>query len=146
MKQSPLERIIRFIGVRPRSTHEVITRLARYGVVDPAPIITQLNSLGFLDDISFAQWLVQSRIHSLRSPRAIRAELSRHHLSPAIISDSLAPFLQMTPSQILSLLRKKFGPPHRLSISEKARIIRYLTNRGFPWLNVSQVVKSYESE
>lgn len=146
MKQSPLERIIRFIGVRPRSTHEVKTRLARYGVVDPTPIITQLNSLSFLNDSSFAQWLAQSRLHSLRSPRAIRAELTRHHLSPTLIDDTLAPLLSTIPSQILSLLHKKLGPSHQLSVSEKARIYRFLVNRGFPYSAVSQVVKNYESE
>lgn len=144
VKQSPLELIIRFIGIRPRSTHEVTTRLLRYGMTDPAPILAQISELGLLNDADFARWLVESRTRSQRSPRAIRVELARHHLPAELIADLVRPSPDVITQQITSLLTKKYGPPHLLEKSVKQRVFRYLLGRGFPWEQVASVVKTYE--
>ncbi len=145
MKQSPLERIIRFIGIRPRSTYEVKRRLIRYGVTDLAPILTKLIEFGLLDDAAFAKWFTSSRLHSLRSPAMIRAELSSHHIEPELIKQMIQVDNNFLKDQIFKLLTKKYGPPHSLETETRHQALRYLSTRGFAWDMVSQVVKKYES-
>ncbi len=143
--QSPLELILHFLGVRPRSIAEVRSRLARYGVEDPAPIIQQLLDAGLLNDTDFARWLVTSRLKQLHSPRRIRLELKHFGLSPDQIDVALhgSPDPKITIRRILS---KKFGNSAPLDDLARQKIISYLLRQGFAWEVVREVVKSWESE
>lgn len=142
-------KILNFISFRPRSVKEVRDRLREYEVKDLAAqnlLIERLTRQGYLDDLQFATWLVESRnTHKLRSPRAILAELSAKGISHEIQEQVLS--MMSDPAiTILGILTKKLGSPRVLSSEERQKIGTYLVRQGFAWDQVKAVVKSWESE
>lgn len=142
-------KILNFISFRPRSVKEVRDRLKQYEVKDPGEqtlLISRLIDRGYLDDFKFAEWFVQSRnTHKLRSPRAIKAELSAKGISREIQAQVLSTVNDpvMTISSVLS---KKLGSPRVLSLAERQKIGSYLVRHGFAWQDIQEVVKMWESE
>jgi regulatory protein len=142
-------KILNYISFRPRSVKEVRDRLKQYEVKEPNEqnlLIERLKKHGYLDDLKFAEWFVQSRnIHKLRSPRAIMAELASKGISLDIQAQVL-PMINDSASTIFATLTKKLGEPHPLELVERQKIGSYLVSHGFAWDIVKEVVKTWESE
>lgn len=89
-----VDRAVRFLAYRPRSTHEVRSNLARHGTPEPVIdlAVDRLTSLGYLDDHAFARFWVENRgMFKPMSPRALRYELQRKGVPDAAISAALEP-------------------------------------------------------
>ncbi len=142
-------KIINFISFRPRSVKEVRDRLNHYGAKDLIAqnlLIDRLKRGGYLDDLKFATWFVESRnTHKLRSPRALMAELSAKGISREVQAQVLSQ-VNDSATTIQSILTKKLGSPRVLSPEERQKISSYLVRQGFAWDQVRQVVKQWESE
>ena len=142
-------KLLNFLSYRPRTTKEVRDRLYKYDVkeVDKQDIlIDKLKSKGYLDDLAFARWFVESRNKSRpRSKRYLSAELSAKGIAKDIIQ-AVSGQIGDESVTIRHLLDKKLGTPHKLEIAEKQKIIGYLARQGYAWDKISEVVKSWESE
>jgi regulatory protein len=142
-------KILNFISYRPRSVKEVRDRLIHYNVKVAAEqdlLIDRLKSQGYLDDLKFSQWYVDSRnTHKLRSPRALQAELASKGISRDV-QDQVLPLANDSRTTILAILSKKLGSPRSLSLEEKQKIYAFLSRQGFPWEEIKQVVKSWQEE
>ncbi len=89
-----VDRAVRFLSYRPRSTHEVRTNLAKHDtpdeVIDLA--VERLITLGYLDDQAFARFWVENRTtFKPMSPRALRYELRQKGVSDAVIATAIEP-------------------------------------------------------
>lgn len=142
-------KILNFLSFRPRTVKEVRDRLWKYEVKDEDSqtlVIDKLKSKGYLDDIAFAKWFIESRnTHRPRSVSMLKMELSQKGVPKDIISDLVAT-MGDEKDTIMHLLDKKLGSRRTLDKPEKVKIQSYLVRQGFAWDKVSEVVKSWQSE
>ncbi len=142
-------KILNFLSFRPRTVKEVRDRLWKYEVKDEDSqnlVIDKLKSKGYLDDIAFAKWFIESRnTHRPRSVSMLKMELSQKGVPKDIISDLVAT-MGDEKDTIMHLLDKKLGSRRILDKLEKVKIQGYLVRQGFAWDKVSEVVKSWQSE
>lgn len=142
-------KILNFLSFRPRTVKEVRDRLWKYEVKDEDSqniVIDKLKSKGYLDDLSFAKWFIESRnTHRPRSISMLKMELSQKGVPKDIISDLVAT-MGDEKATILHLLDKKLGNHRILGKPELVKIQGYLVRQGFAWDKVSEVVKSWQSE
>lgn len=142
-------KILNFLSFRPRTVKEVRDRLWKYEVKDEDSqnlVIDKLKSKGYLDDIAFARWFIESRnTHRPRSISMLKMELSQKGVPKDIISDLVAT-MGDEKATILHLIDKKLGNHRILGKPELAKIQSYLVRQGFAWDKVSEVVKSWQSE
>jgi regulatory protein len=142
-------KLLNFLSFRPRSVKEVRDRLYKYEVKDKIKqdlLIERLQTKGYLDDLKFAQWFIDSRnIHRPRSVRMLSAELKSKGLSAESIKSVESKVVDER-TTITNLLDKKLGLHHRLELPEKQKIISYLSRQGFAWDKIKEVVKTWESE
>ena len=82
-------KLLNFLSYRPRTVKEVRDRLYKYKVKDKVKqdlLIERLQSKGYLDDLKFTQWFIESRnAHRPRSPRMPTAELKTKGVSEEVI-------------------------------------------------------------
>lgn len=142
-------KLLNFLSYRPRTVKEVRNRLYKYEVKEVAKqdlLIDKLESKGYLDDLAFAHWFIDSRnTHRPRSPRMLRAELSAKGVGEDIIKSVISEAGDERVS-ITRLLTKKLGIPAQLDLAARQKIYAYLSRQGFAWDKIKEVVKSWESE
>ena len=87
-------KILNFLSFRPRTVKEVRDRLWKYEVKDEDSqnlVIDKLKSKGYLDDIAFAKWFIESRnTHRPRSISMLKMELSQKGVPKDIVSGLVA--------------------------------------------------------
>ncbi len=84
---------IRFLGVRPRSTSEVMRKLKEKGHDELLieAVIERLVDAGYVDDAAFARFWVEDRTRFRpRSARALRYELRQKGVHSDVIDDAVA--------------------------------------------------------
>lgn len=125
-------KILNYLSYRPRSHKEVELRLRQYLVDHDNPqsviiaTVSRLEKLGYLDDLAFAVWFVQSRMSNRpRSKRHLTSELMGKGVSHEIISQVLTDHAD-DEGAIRALIAKKSSlPPDKLK--------SYLLRRGFSY-------------
>ncbi|MFH1244475.1 MAG: RecX family transcriptional regulator [bacterium] len=141
-------KLLNFLSYRPRTIQEVRDRLYKYKVkeVDKQnALIDKLTSKGYLDDLAFTSWFIQSRNKSRpRSSRMLVAELKSKGVSEEVIKSVIYQATDES-ATISHLLTKKFGIPHQLDQVARQKIYGFLTRQGFTWDKIMEVVKNWES-
>lgn len=142
-------KILNFLSFRPRTAKEVRDRLKQYEVKDvdkQDQVISRLKDKGYLDDVAFARWFIESRnTHRPRSPRMLAQEL----MQKGVGREDISSVIGETNSEEISIcmiLDKKLGIPRPLEALEKQKISAYLGRLGYAWEKIKQVVKTWESE
>lgn len=142
-------KILNFLSYRPRTIKEVHDRLWKYEIKDNAKqnlLIDRLKSNGYLDDLAFAKWFINSRNNSRpRSPRMLTQELKSKGVSTDTIGLVINDMADES-SVITRILEKKLGSRRALSHEERHKIYTYLSRQGFSWETLKEVVKTWESE
>ncbi len=142
-------KLLNFLSYRPRSIQEVRDRLYRYDVKETAKqniLINRLIGKGYLDDLAFARWFIESRnTHRPRSPRRLSQELMAKGVSRETVASVISEAADERET-IKRLLEKKLGVSRQLSGEERQKISMYLARQGFAWDKITEVVKSWESE
>lgn len=130
-------KILNFLSYRPRSQTEVVRRLQHYKATleQVTAVLDFLRPLGYLDDESFAEYLVDSRRSQGRSTRHIQSELSRLGIDKDTISSILTDPTADRQS-LQELIEKKSHLP-------REKLISYLARRGFSWELVKQALVEY---
>lgn len=142
-------KILNFLSFRPRTEKEVRDRLKKYELEDHEQqdlVIAKLRDKGYLDDLAFARWFIESRnAHRPRSPRMLAQEL----MSKGVNRDDISAVINLANDEsdsIRHILTKKLGAPRALDLVEKQKISVYLGRLGYSWDAIKAVVKSWESE
>jgi regulatory protein len=142
-------KLLNFLSFRPRTVKEVRDRLKKYEMTDKdeqESLIMRLKDRGYLDDIAFAKWFIESRnAHRPRSPRMLAQEL----MSKGVGRDDIASVISEVNDEVVSIRRiidKKLGIPRPLELAEKQKIGSYLGRLGYSWDKITSVVKQWESE
>ncbi len=142
-------KLLNFLSYRPRTVKEVRDRLYKYEVRDKAKqdlLIAKLNEKGYLDDLSFARWFIESRnAHRPRSSRMLKQELLAKGVPSDIIAQAMAGSVDESDT-IARILDKKLGVKRTLERDEEQKIYAYLSRQGYAWDKIKEVVKSWQSE
>lgn len=142
-------KLLNFLSYRPRTIKEVRDRLWKYAVKDIIAqnlFIDRLKQSGYLDDLTFARWFIESRnTHRPRSLRLLVQELKAKGISAEIIQSVLESIADERTS-ITKLLAKKLGSHHALDLPSRQKIYGFLSRQGFSWEAIKEVVKNWESE
>ncbi|MFZ2199181.1 MAG: RecX family transcriptional regulator [Microgenomates group bacterium] len=142
-------KILNFLSYRPRTVKEVRDRLYKYEVRDKSKqdlLIAKLESHGYLDDLKFATWFIESRnTHRPRSKAMLKQELSAKGISKDIVESALVGRVDES-ATITRLLDKKLGVRRTLDRAATQKIYAYLSRQGFAWDKIVMVVKTWQSE
>ena len=125
-------KVLNFLSFRPRSIKEVRDRLREYQVKDPDQqdsLINRLIDKGYLDDLAFARWFVNSR-NSFRPRSALQlsAELAQKGISRDLIKMVITP--EIDRSALRKLIRKKSA------LYDRSHLVAYLTRHGFSYSKI----------
>ena len=138
-----VDRAARFLAYRPRSVYEVRQNLEQKetpeAVIEVA--LNRLTEMGYLDDEAFARYWIQNRNEfKPLSPKALRFELRKKGVPPAIISDVLEELegdelayraAQGRTNRLRGVQRSEFRP----------KMAAFLQQRGFTYTTIRDVVE-----
>lgn len=134
MKTSAKDRSLNFLSFRPRSIHETrqFLQLKRYSPEIIAETLAFLIETGFLDDVKFATWWVDSRCRAKPSgPIKLKIELTQKGISPEIIDQTAKldyPKLAKAAAQKFAAKLTETDPQIRIK-----KLQNYLQRQGFTW-------------
>ncbi len=150
VRQRATEAAVRYLGMRPRSTHEIRDYLHRKGY-SPETVETAVGRLterGYLDDLTFARWWAENRAQfQPRGPHLIRQELRRKGVTNTTIDETLAEQAETvdTDAQALALARGKLRTFHKNGLEPDVmyrRLSGLLARRGYGYDVVRTVLKT----
>ena len=135
-----LDKVYRFLAVRPRSEKEITDYFKRKKASPEATekIFSLLKQQNLIDDPAFAGWWVEQR--STFRPKgkiALKSELKQKGIAPEIIEKELEEIDELSLAQ-KALARKKFKSTQKL--------ITFLSYRGFSWQTIKKVLGSINPE
>ncbi len=148
LRSKALNRALRFLAVRPRSTWEVRQNLLRYRPQGrPLPeehvawVLARLEELGYLDDRAFAQyWVEQRRRFSPRGVRALAHELRQKGVPTPVIDQVLASVGDEVAAAQEALRKRLHGWRHLDPEALRRKAQGYLQRRGFDWETIAEVL------
>lgn len=144
-QQKILDRILRFVNIRPRSEKEVKDYLnrKRISVLVHGYVFEKLNEFKLINDLEFAKWWVEQRQAFLpKAKRILNNELRIKGIDSEIIKEVLGNIEIDEVKIAKELVEKKkykwerFDPKIR-----KQKISLYLSSKGFDWNIISDVIE-----
>lgn len=142
--QKSLDKVLRFVTVRPRSLKEVndYFRRKKFDISIHQSLLEKLKHLELLDDTKFAKWWVNQRLAFKKiSLRILKLELGKKGIDRNIIDD----VLQDSPIDEEKMARellenkaykwKNFDPK-----VAKQKKFQYLASKGFSWETIEKIV------
>jgi regulatory protein len=139
-------RTLGYIALRPRSTWEVQFYLERKKA-DPAliqSILTKLNNLGLLDDVTFAEAFVRDR-RLLRptSRRKMTMELKKKRVSEDIINEAIGSESSDEQSALDEMVTRK---RRQTKYQDDAKLMQYLAGQGFGYGDIKAALHNQNDE
>ncbi|GIW13003.1 MAG: hypothetical protein KatS3mg062_0442 [Tepidiforma sp.] len=137
------EAALRLLDARPRSEHEMRTRLALRGF-DPDTIafeIERLRNAGLLDDARFARaWVEDRKRVSPRGSAMLRYELLGRGIDPEAAAAAIDGIddLELATALALQRGRRYLGRPHEEFL---AKVGGFLRRRGFDYRVTSEALR-----
>jgi regulatory protein len=139
---------VRLLSHRPRSRHEIETRLRRRQYSDDAidGACALLGEQGYLDDQDFARFWVENRTeHRPRGRRLLKAELRAKGIDDSIADQVIEESDLDETEAARAQARHRWGQLSGLDpFVRKRRLIAYLQRRGYDWDVVRTVVDELE--
>jgi len=144
--QKTLDKLLRFVTLRPRSQKEIDDYLRRKKVHESLyeSLIEKLKHFELLDDAKFAKWWVDQRIAFKKiSSRVLKLELGRKGIDKNIIDTVLQenPFDEKKMAKDL-LQRRAYKWENLDPKIAKQKKFQYLAGKGFSWEIITELLKS----
>lgn len=142
--QKSLDKVLRFVTVRPRSLKEVkdYFRRKKFDISIHQSLLEKLKHLELLDDTKFAKWWVNQRLAFKKiSLRILKLELGKKGIDRNIIDDVLQDSPIDEEKMARELLENKaykwenFDPK-----VAKQKKFQYLASKGFSWETIEKIV------
>ena len=142
--QKTLDKLIRFVMVRPRSEKEVMDYFKRKKVHESMheKLVEKLKHLELLDDAKFAKWWIDQRIEfKSKSKRVIQIELRQKGIDKNIIDDAFGETVIDEEKMAKEVLAKKMYKWKNLEPREaRQKMSQYLAGKGFSWDVIEKVI------
>ena len=135
---------MRLLSHREHARQELVQKLHRRGFSDVAinEALDDLESLGLLSDLRFAESYVRARVTRRFGPLRIRAELRRKGVADDIIGTTLEGYDDQWPDLARAWVSRRTGSTE-LDLKARARLYRSLANRGFSHEQAMQALNSF---
>jgi len=147
-KSEILDKVYRFLSLRPRSEKEVADYLKKRKISssDFEKIFKILKEQKLVDDWEFVKWWLEQReTFKPKGKIALRAELKQKGIAEEIIEKALAQINEESLAK--KALAKKAKVYQRLSPEEFFRkISQFLSYRGFSWQTIEKVAKKFKND
>ena len=142
--QKTLDKLLRFVMLRPRSEKEIRLWLKKYKIHESLfmELFNRLKRLDLIDDQKFARWWVEQRMSFRpKSKRILNNELRIKGLNKNIIEDVLSE-IEIDEIKIAKkLLEKKKYKWEKLPILEaRKKMGDFLARKGFAWDKVKKAI------
>ena len=129
-------KILNFLSYRPRSVKEVRDRVRRFSPDLPneelGELLARLEREGYLSDLAFARWFVDSRVsHRPRSRLHLSSELFAKGISKAIIQSVLPENNQAALQDLIT----------RHANYSRERLVGYLARKGFSYSDIQAALE-----
>jgi SOS response regulatory protein OraA/RecX len=138
---------VKYLRFRPRSSFEVKRRLLRFAAAqnyspDLIPqVIQRLEKEHFINDALLASNVAKFLLSKNKGPYFIKQKLSRFGFDVTLINQILAQQTQEDYiSSIKNLINKKRLHLKGSSLQRKAKLIRFLSQRGFDFSSINQAI------
>jgi regulatory protein len=142
--QKTLDKLLRFVTLRPRSEKEIKDWFKRRKVYESLhkELFNRLNRLGLIDDEKFAQWWVEQRsLFKPRGKRALEMELRMKGIKKEVIGQVLSDIEVDEEKVARELLNKKSYRWKNLPKREaRAKMSAFLARKGFNWEAIEKVL------
>jgi len=137
---------LQLLAVRPRSEHEIRSRLATRGFAPEAAAaaLDRLRNLGLVDDLAFARLLVESRLAQRpRGTAALREELNRkgvdRNLAQQVLAEGdIAADEAGRAEQVARAVLRRYSATDRPTFQR--RLGGYLQRRGFGYETIAPIL------
>jgi len=142
-RQRAMDKALRLLARRPRSSHEVNESLqqAGYSAAIRQQVISRLQEMEYLDDMEFARWWVQNRVQfNPRSTRALQQELRQKGIAPQTITTVLA-LLDDDALAIAAAEQRAYRWQHLSQEDFFKKMLAYLQRRGFSYASARQAAE-----
>lgn len=146
-----LNKVLRFIAIRPRSVKEVKEWFLRKDIDSKQTrrLLKKLIKKGILDDKKFAKWWIQQRIDFKSfSINRIKFELQRKGVDTSVFQEVISNMRLPKEEELArQLCKKKSWLWQKLPASQrKIRISQFLSRQGFSWETIRKVVDEKTSK
>lgn len=147
INEKALDRALRFIDYRPRSSGETRSRMRRWGYSadDIDQVVEHLQSVGLIDDVTFARVFMDEMVRKGFGCRRVSDELYKKRLAREVIEEVMSGYPiqdEVERARDAAALRMS-----RLTGDEPAarriKIKRYLMRRGFTPEVSEEVCRSF---
>src|SRR3989338_875669 len=140
---SVLEKVIRFISLRPRSEKELSTWLNKHqvGTLLGDRVSQRLRELDLLNDQKFVDWWIASRsTYKPRGSKLLYQELLQKGIDRQLIDQALSQLPNQKPS-ISVLVRKKLPSLVKCPIQiQKTKLYNFLLRKGYSYSDIKPVI------
>lgn len=144
--QKTLDKLLRFVTLRPRSEKEILGWFKRKKVHESLQkeLFNRLSHLDLADDVKFARWWVEQRLQfKFKSKREIVQELKNKGIGKDVISQILSESGIDEKNIAKQLLEKKAYRWRNLGKREARRkMSEYLGRKGFGWGIIEKVLQT----
>ncbi len=142
--QKSLDRLLRFVTIRPRSLREVkdYFRRKKIDISIHQSLLEKLKNLELLDDAKFAKWWVSQRLAFKKiSLKLLKLELGKKGIGRDVIDDVLRDSPIDEEKMARELLESKAYKWENLDPGiAKQKKFQYLAGKGFSWETIEKVV------
>jgi len=134
---------IRYLALRPRSTHEInqyLTFRKGFSSEDANYTIERLIDEGYLDDKQFSEmWIRNRMLLSPKSDKVLSLELIKKGISKDIIQEAISSLDEHDKiSSIKSLIEKK---QRQTKYHDKQKLAEYLSRQGYNYGLIKQALE-----
>lgn len=142
IKLSLKGRALRYLSAREHSRLELRRKLLRYAEEgdDVDAVLDMLEAAKLLSEARFSESLVHRRMARFGNNR-ILSELQQHGLDGDLIAQARNDLSQDEEARAVDVWRRKFRSPPA-SMEERAKHVRFLTQRGFSSTAIRAVFRS----
>ena len=130
---------VRLLGRRAHSRRELEQKLRRRGVAEQtgAAVLTYCDDRGYIDDPAACEGYCRELIRKGFGPRAIRQRLNRRGLDGELIQSVVATrypdaVVRKTAKKVALRKAGQLEGRYPEKTDQRRRLIRFLTQRGFP--------------
>lgn len=137
--------VFRLLKIRPRSEHELRSRLKMKKITEPLieSTIAYFKQIELINDRQFAKAWTQARLLKPFGLNRIRFELKNKGISDTILKETLAEAKEAFPeTEAITKLVAKRLPKYKNTdpVKTKRRLFDYLVRRGFNASDVSRAL------
>jgi regulatory protein len=138
-----VERGIRLLSFRPRSTQEIRENLTRHDTPEPVleAALEQLQKLGYLDDEAFARFWIENRTQfKPRGATALRYELLQKGISREVADPIIDQVVDEFDSALRAAQKKLVRYRGKPQAEYKRKMSAFLQRQGFGFDTIRQVI------